>query len=67
MCTPQLGSEIRRDVAACGAGIVGRPDRLPPQQHGSRLQVINHVDIVDCRIDDMYVWWKSVLCCLMGY
>jgi hypothetical protein len=59
-------------VAASGAGIVGRPDRLPPQHYGSRLQyvclqVINHVDIVDCRIDDMYVWWKFVLCCLMGY
>ncbi len=50
MWTPQLGSEIRRDVATCGAGIVGRPDRLPPQQYGSRLQyvclqILNHVDI----------------------
>ncbi len=31
--TPQLAFETRIDVATCGAaGIVGRPDRLPPQQ-----------------------------------
>jgi hypothetical protein len=30
--TPQLGFKIKSDVAACRAGIAGRPDRLPTQQ-----------------------------------